>query len=58
MTQDARQEEASHTTLCENREAGELRDSAAQDKAREPTLSDFVRLRETVLAELERRKKL
>jgi hypothetical protein len=58
MTQGAQQEETSHTTLCEDREAGELRDSAAQDNARELALSEFVRLRETVLAELERRKKL
>ena len=58
MTQDAQHEESSHTTLCEDREGGELRDPAAQDNGREPALSEFVRLRQTVLAELERRKKL
>ena len=57
MTQDAQQEEPPHTSDCDDQEAGRLRDPV-QDNGLEPALSEQMRLRETVLAELDRRKKL
>ena len=57
MAQEEQQDDAEHTSACDDREAGELRDPV-QDNGSEPALSEQMRLRETVLAELDRRKKL